>query len=272
MLKSIAHIHFLEGERGPEEASLKFEDGISLLERYSIEEAVVTFHLRHPSDLRLASPQELMKKIVEYDGPVKITLMPEANLVLSSNASGGSPIVTHDIDAGKDLEVVAEGISSLIAGWIVSAHYTKELGWPKKTDEDDALEQTYDCAADLYVQIMAEDWHGWIGHPFRWCTGKEMREPLIRTLAAAAKNAHLLEIPVVEFSPGKSSSGINLQSDAIAQFASQSIASGCPLVAISCDAHHLRELSERIEASFRLAEWLVFEGVHPEQIWGWRSS
>ena len=118
---------------------------------------------------------------------------------------------------------------------------------------------------------MAEDWNGWIGHPFRWCSGKEKRGPLERTLAAAVKHAHVLEIPVADFRPGMPL-GVMSQPDIIAQFAPHSIASGRPLVGISADAHHLRQLNERIEASFRVAEWLVSEGVQPEQIWGWRAG
>jgi hypothetical protein len=56
-----------------------------------------------------------------------------------------------------------------------------------------------------------------------------------------------------------------LQPALIAQF------DGRPLVAIATDAHHKDQLKEGIEITFRLAEWLVSEGVRPEQVWGWRS-
>jgi hypothetical protein len=56
-----------------------------------------------------------------------------------------------------------------------------------------------------------------------------------------------------------------LQPAIIAEFGGQ------PLVAISTDAHNKDQMKERIEATFHLAEWLVSEGVRPEQIWGWRS-
>jgi hypothetical protein len=34
---------------------------------------------RHPRDLRPATPALLLEKIAQYRGPVKLTLMPEAN-------------------------------------------------------------------------------------------------------------------------------------------------------------------------------------------------
>ena len=46
---------------------------------------------------------------------------------------------------------------------------------------------------------------------------------------------------------------------------------GKPLVALSTDAHHKEQLKERIETTFWVAEWLVSEGVRPEQIWGWQK-
>lgn len=271
MLRSAAHIHFREGERGPEEASLRFEEGMAVLERYSIQEAVVTFHLRHPTDLRPASPQVLLQYVAQYDGPVKLTVMPEANLIFSSQGEDGAT-VTHDIETWKDVRVSPPNLCSLIKGWILSAHYTKALGWSKEEDSEDAPEQTNNFAARVYAKIMAQDWQGWIGHPFRWCSGKDKIEPLKQTLALALERSHLLEIPAAGFDQGKSVSRVMLQPDVIAQFAPQSILNDRPAIAISLDAHHLPELEERIESSFRLAEWLVSEGVQPNQIWGWHAS
>jgi hypothetical protein len=265
MVRSVAHVHFREGERGPEEATLGFDDGLAILEEHAIEEAVVTFHLRHPTDLRPASPGPLLEKITQYRGPVKLTLMPEANLVFSPSGSKDDPAVSHDIETWKDLDVPQDRLSPLVAGWIVSAHFTKALGWTKKKDGDSAREQTYACAAQLYEKIMRQHWPGWIGHPFRWCGGADPRHSLRRTLRAAVETGHIVELPVQGFLRGHSRSAPMLQPAIIAEFGGQ------PLVAISTDAHNKDQMKERIEATFHLAEWLVSEGVRPEQIWGWRS-
>jgi hypothetical protein len=265
MVRSIAHVHFREGERGPEEATLEFDDGLAILEEHAIEEAVVTFHLRHPTDLRLATPAPLLEKITQYRGPVKLTLMPEANLVFSPSGSEDDPAVSHDIETWKDLGVLADRLSPLVAGWIVSAHFTKALGWTKKKDGECAREQTYACAAQLYEKIMRQRWLGWIGHPFRWCGGADPEQPLKRTLKAAVETGHIVEIPAQGFLRGSRRPSPMLQPAILAEFG------GKPLVAISTDAHHKDQLKEGIEATFQLAAWLVSEGVRPEQIWGWRS-
>jgi hypothetical protein len=265
MVRSIAHVHFREGERGPEEATLDFDDGLAILEEQSIEEVVVTFHLRHPRDLRPATPAPLLEKIAKYRGPVRLTLMPEANLVFSPSGPEDYPAVSHDIETWKDLSVPHDQLSPLLAGWILSAHFTKALGWTKKKDGERAHEQTYACAAQFYEKIMRQHWRGWIGHPFRWCGGADPQMSLKRTLAAAVETGHIVEIPVQGFGHGNPRSAPMLQPAIIAEFR------GKPLVAISTDAHHKDQLKERIEATFRLAEWLVSEGVRPEQIWGWRS-
>lgn len=263
MLKGIAHVHFREGERGPEEATLGFDEGLRILEHHGMEEAVVTFHLRHPSDLRPATPAALLDRITQYRGPVRLTLMPEANVVFSPSGPKDDPAVWHDIDTWRDLDVPQDRLSPLLAGWIVSAHFTRALGWSKRHDGDHAPEQTYTCAAQVYEKVMQQPWQGWIGHPFRWCGGKEAGPALRRTLAAAVATGHLLEIPVQDFHRGKPS-GPMLQPAVIAEFDAK------PLVVISTDAHHKEQLKSRIEAAFRLAEWLMREGVRPEQIWGWR--
>lgn len=264
MLKGIAHIHFREGERGPEEATLGFDDGLAILEEHSIEEAVVTFHLRHPSDLRPATPAALLERIAQHHGPVKLTLMPEANLVFSRSGPKGDPAVRHDIDTWRDLGVAQGRLAPLLAGWIVSAHFTKALGWSKDRDGERAPEQTYACVAQLYEEVMRRPWEGWIGHPFRWCRGGDAKQALRRTLAAAVAGGHVIEIPVQDFQRSRPS-GPMLQPEVIAEFDAK------PLVAISADAHHPDELKQRIAAAFRLAEWLIAEGVRPEQLWGWRA-
>src|ERR1035438_2670555 len=265
MVRSIAHVHFREGERGPEESSLGFDEGLAILEEHSIEEAVVTFHLRHPRDLRPATPALLLEKIAQYRGPVKLTLMPEANLVLSPAGSEDDPAVSHDIETWRDLDVPQDRLSPLVAGWILSAHFTKALGSTKNKDKECSREQTYAYAARLYEKIMRQPWRGWIGHPFRWCSGADPQQSLKRLLGAAVETGHIVEIPVQGFLRGNPRSAPMLQPEIIAEFP------GKPLVAIATDAHHEDQLKERIEATFHLAEWLVSEDVRPERIWGWRS-
>ncbi len=265
MVRGIAHVHFREGERGPEEATLDFDEGLAILEEHAIEELVVTFHLRHPADLRPATPAPLLEKITQYRGPVKLALMPEANLVFSASGSNGRAAVSHDIDTWRHLDIPQERLSPLLAGWIVSAHFTKALGWTKEKDTDRSREQTYACAAHLYEKIMRQDWRGWIGHPFRWCSGGDPRKALKRTLAAAVETGRIVEIPLHHLHRGERPSGPMLRPAIIAEFG------GTPLVALSTDAHHKDQLKEGIETTFWVAEWLVSEGVRPEQIWGWRK-
>lgn len=257
MLRGVAHVHFREGERGPQEATLGFDEGLAILERHSVEEAVVTFHVRHPSDLRPATPGRLLERIEEYRGPVKIVLMPEANVVFSAAGPPNDPAVWHDIGAGDE-------VAGRVAGWIVSIHFTQALGWTKNSDEEHAPEQTFACAARVYEKVMRQDWRGWIGHPFRWCGGGDAKAALRRTLRAAVETGRIVEIPVQDYRRG-TPSGPMLQPSVIAEFPAR------PLVAISTDAHHADQLNQRLEASSRLAEWLLSEGVRPEQLWGWRS-
>jgi hypothetical protein len=260
MIKGIAHVHFREGERGPEEATLDFDQGIALLEEHSVQEVAVTFHLRHPRDLRLATPALLLERIAQYSGPVKLTLMPEANLVVS-RGSGGDRSVSHDIGTWDGLDIAHDRLSTLLGGWIVSAHYTKALGWTNQTDDETAPEQTYTDAARSYETIMRQDWQGWIGHPFRWCSGLDPQEPLKQVLTTAIETGHVIEIPVESFDRANPPSTPMLQPAIIAGFG------GKPLIAISTDAHHLDQLKQRLDGTYALTEWLLSEGVRPEQLW-----
>jgi hypothetical protein len=278
MLKGIAHVHFREGERGPQEATLDFEVAMRLLEKQEIEEIVATFHLRHPTDPRPATPQHLLDLIREYNEPINIHLMPEANLVFESNSATSGSRISTDIETWHDLNVQPTEFTSLLAGWIVSAHFTAKLGWSKSRDSEDAYEQTYEFMLPIYHQVMQQNWPGWLGHPFQWCAGYEIDKAIEGLLATAVETKRVIEIPI---KPIRRYAKLTVQEvrtsvplfrpDIIAKFATYSIQTGKPLVAISLDAHHLADLEFGIENAAQVAEWLIAEGVHPTQVWAWKT-
>jgi len=276
MLAGVVHLHFQEGERMPGEATLGFEKAMWLLEAHGIRQIVATFHLRHPSDLRLARPQLLLRLIEEYDGPIRISLMPEANLVLRGSSLPVTKRISHDIATWKRMSVRRSRLRSLVSGWILSAHFTRKLGWSKHKGVASASEQTFEFMIPLYCQIMRQEWRGWIGHPFQWCAGGNVEESVRRFVTAAANKGRIVEISV---KPVRGRSNLTIQEiresismfrpDIIAEFSSYSMHTGDPLAAISVDAHSLTDLELGLENASRVAEWLVAEGVRPEQIWGW---
>jgi len=248
-----------------------------LLEKQGIKQVVATFHLRHPSDLRLATPQSLINLIEEYDGPVKISLMPEANMVFRRKPCSGTTHISHDIAMWKRMNVQQTQFRSLLEGWIVSAHFTVRLGWTKNNDADLAREQTYELMSHLYCRIMYQGWLGWIGHPFQWCVGDSIQTAIRRLLSTAVQTGHIVEIPI---KPVRKRSNLTIQDaresipmfqpEIIAEFGAYAVQTGVPLVAISLEAHHLCDLQFGLEKAYYIADWLASEGVRPEQIWGWR--
>jgi hypothetical protein len=278
MLIGAAHIHFIEGERGPQEATLAFEDAMRYLGAHGIEKVVATFHLRHPSDLRLATPASLINLIEEYDGPLSIDLMPEVNLVFHSDNVVLTEKVSHDIAFWKDLDIEHDRLTRLVKGWIVSAHFTAKLGWSKMSDEQSAPEQTYEVMAPMYRTVMQQEWSGWIGHPFQYCVGDHLEEAMYDLLRTAIQTGHLIEVPI---KPVRQKRQLTIREvresipqycpNIIAQFAQYSEQTNVPLVAISIDAHHLSDLEFGLDNSNRVAEWMIQEGVSPAQIWGWKA-
>jgi hypothetical protein len=278
MLKGAAHIHFKEGERGPEEATLGFREAIRCLENSQIEEVVATFHLRHPTDLRLARPNILIELVTDYNGPIKLSLMPEANMVFHQTLFRSRKRVFHDIDIWKNLDIQQDLFTKLLSGWIVSAHFTTKLGWTKTKDADLAPEQTYQYMLPLYKEIIYQDWHGWIGHPFKWCIGNDSDRVFQSFLSAAHDTGRIVEIPINQVRRYSKlsmqivrESILQFRPEIIAKFGVRSTKTNTPLVAITLDAHNLSDLESGLEKTFYIAEYLIQEGVQPSQIWGWRT-
>jgi len=267
MLQGIAHVHFLEGERGPEEASLGFSEALSLMERQGTTQLAATFHIRHPSDLRPATPRALLRLIREYSGPVEITLMPEANMVFSDPLQGRVFPVSHDIDTWTQLDVDHGEFEALARSWIVSAHFTERLGCRKDKNEEIAPEQSYERLGDLYTELMSDHWSGWIGHPFRHCVGDQSETTLRRFVQQAVTTVRTIEVPV-GCVVNASDRSFLLQHDVLAEYSQQA---RHPLIAVSIDAHHRNQLEAGFEQSQRLAERLIADGVRPNAIWSWRS-
>ena len=260
MLTGIAHVHFREGERGSEEASLGFDEAMAIIEGRGIRRVVATFHVRHPTDLQPAMPRALLALIQSYEGPASITLMPEANMVLRG---GGGQRIGHDIEAWRELDLPREEFAGMVRGWIVSAHFTKLLGWTKDRDKETAPEQTYPLVADLYEELMQQPWQGWIGHPFRHCAGDGRVAALRRLYRAAAETGRAVEVvahhveEVALMAP-----------EAIAEFSHRT---DRPLVAIAVDAHQRSQLEAGIDQSYALADLLIARGVWPSAIWNWED-
>jgi hypothetical protein len=276
MLVGAAHVHFLEGERGPEEATLRFEDAIPLLEQAGIQQLIATFHLRHPSDLRMATPGKLLEQIERYDGPLDIRLMPEANMILQRDPDAKALLVQSDIGSVQDLSVEQARLARLLHGWIVSAHFTTHFGWSKSKDHETAPEQTYDTLWPLYCRLMRQGWPGWIGHPFQYCSGPNVDFAVERLLACAAATQRVVEIPI---RPVRRQANLTLAAvrERMSMFKPHLIArfrdvshTPTPLVAVALDAHHIDDLCFGLDNAARITEWLIAEGVAPTQIWGWK--
>jgi hypothetical protein len=274
MLKGAAHLHFLEGDGKEGCAALKFEETVLFLEKQGVEKLVATFHLRHPSNLQMATPQLLLKLINEYDGNIHISLMPEANMVLGKDTETSQHVISHDIDTWRKLDIDHAAFEALLDGWIVSAHFTSKLGWSKKYDHEFAVEQTYDFMSKAYNKVMCQNWKGWIGHPYQWCRATNKDESIRQLLETAIKTSRIIEIstkPVLR--------KVNITYDIvrrdiplfkpelIAQFASYSIETKRPLISICLDAHQPDDLEPGLENASKISEWLINEGVDPMQIW-----
>jgi hypothetical protein len=276
MLVGAAHVHFLEGERGPEEASLRFSEAFELMEDQGIKHVVTTFHLRHPADLRLATPAQFINLIEEYRGPIKISLMPEANIVYQRGSYPVKEPISSDISFWRRLDVDLQALERLISGWIVSAHFTTQLGWSTGSDNEKPVEATYEVMSQVYQGVMYQDWLGWVGHPFMYCSGDDLRNAMHLLLSAAVNTERFVEISLKSVgqkllaSPREAREWIpQYCPDVISRFSAYSLKSSAPLVVISLDAHHRGDLTVGIENARRVAQWLIHEGVRPEQIWGW---
>lgn len=268
MLVGVAHVHFRGGERGPQEATLDFDDAVGYLERQGMRELVATFHLRHPVDLRPATPQALLNSIAHYIGLLDISVMPEANVVYARD--GNRTMISTDIDAH---------FAGRFKSYIVAAHFTAQLGWSKSVDEERAVEQSFTFMTGAYAQVMLEEWAGWIGHPFQWCSGGD-REAAMRTLLRGAiETRRAIEISVkpirrhTQLTVDKARALIPMfRPEIIAEFATDVTRTGLPQVVISVDAHHLDDLKAGCEKAGIIADWLVAGGVQPAQIWAYNAQ